>query len=73
MNSKERVRTALNHQDTDRVPIQIYTTPEIMKALTTHFRTREILPILGIDFRTVAATRVRPGPAVPEGCDFADE
>ena len=53
MTSKERVLAAINHQQPDRTPIQVYLTPEIDKVLKDHFGTDDILPILGVDFRGV--------------------
>lgn len=53
MTSKERVAIALNWQEADRVPLQIYLTPEMRSKLTDHFNGRDILECLGIDFRSV--------------------
>lgn len=53
MKSKERVLVALNWQQTDRVPAQIYLTPEMRNKLNIHFKNQDILECLGIDFRTV--------------------
>ncbi|MFC2076159.1 hypothetical protein ACFLT7_03655 [candidate division KSB1 bacterium] len=38
MNSRERVLTALNHQEPDRVPIQADFTPEAAEKLSRHLR-----------------------------------
>lgn len=73
MTSKERVMAAINHQDTDRVPIQTYLTPEIHHALVAHFGTEDILPILGVDFRGVRPRYIGPPHPIPEGCDYVDE
>jgi uroporphyrinogen decarboxylase len=53
MNSKERVLTSLSWRDTDRVPLMIYTTPEVDHRLRAHFGGRDYLDALGIDFRSV--------------------
>lgn len=53
MRSKERVRTCLNWEDADRVPLQIYLTPEMQEKLKIHFGPRDIFECLEIDFRTV--------------------
>jgi uroporphyrinogen decarboxylase len=37
LNSKERVRISLNWQEPDRVPIQVYLTPEMEARLARHF------------------------------------
>ena len=37
LNSKERVRISLNWQEPDRVPIQVYLTPEMRQRLERHF------------------------------------
>ena len=55
MTSKERIRTALNWQEPDRVPIQIYLTPEIEALLSQRFAGRDLLDVFGVDLRTVAA------------------
>ncbi len=54
INSKERVMTSLNWQDTDRVPLQIYLTPEMHLKLQKHFGCEDILEALGIDFRNIS-------------------
>ena len=56
MKSKERVLTSLNWQEPDRVPVQIYLTPEMGIKLSNHFKGRDIAECLGIDFRSVAPT-----------------
>ncbi len=55
MTSKERVMTSLRWQETDRVPIQTYLTPEIHQQLKDHFGGRDVYECLGVDFRTVNA------------------
>ena len=51
--SKERVKISLRWKEPDRVPIQLYTTPEIHKKLTDHFGGKDILEVLGVDFREI--------------------
>lgn len=53
MTSKERVMNSLDWQEGDRVPIQIYLTPEVRTILETHFAGKDILECLGVDFRSV--------------------
>ena len=53
MTSKERVQMAVSFEEPDRPPAQIYTTPEIHERLTKHFGGRDIIDVLGIDFRSV--------------------
>jgi uroporphyrinogen decarboxylase len=53
MKSKERVLSSLNWNEPDRVPIHLYTTPEIEKLLSDYFKGRDILDCLGVDFRYV--------------------
>jgi len=55
MTSKERVLCSLGWQEPDRVPIQTYLTPEIQEKLKVHFKGKDVLECLGVDFRTVAA------------------
>ena len=55
MTSKERVLCSLSWQEPDRVPIQIYLTPEMQAKLKDHFGERELRDCLGIDFRSVGA------------------
>ena len=56
MKSKDRVLTALDWQEPDRVPVQIYLTPEMRTRLNNHFKGQDILECLGIDLRTVGPT-----------------
>ena len=53
LSSKERVRLALNWQEPDRVPIQIYLTPEIEAKLAERFPGRNLDDVFGVDFRFV--------------------
>lgn len=75
MTSKERVLTACRHEEPDRVPLQVYLTPEIREQLRAHFAGRDILDALGIDLRHVGAPYVaecRPGPGLPGDADHYD-
>jgi len=49
---KRRVLRALDWQEPDRVPVQIYMTPEIRRRLTAHFG-QDPVEALEIDFRNV--------------------
>jgi uroporphyrinogen decarboxylase len=64
LTSKERVMTALRWQEPDRVPIQIYLTPEIEARLQAHFHTTDLLHVFGVDLRFIGAEW--KGPLKPE-------
>lgn len=53
MTSRQRVMTSLQWQETDRVPIQTYLTPEIHQQLKDHFGGRDVNDCLGVDIRAV--------------------
>jgi len=53
MTSKERVACSLAWREPDRVPVQLYTTPEIAERLRAHFGGRDVRECLGVDFRGV--------------------
>jgi len=53
MTSKERVLCSLDWQEPDRVPLQIYLTPEMGAKLKEHFGGQDVRESLGIDFRNV--------------------
>lgn len=53
MTSRERVLTSLSWREPDRVPIQIYLTPEISSRLGERFPGRDLLDVFGVDFRHV--------------------
>jgi uroporphyrinogen decarboxylase len=55
MTSKERVLCALSWQEPDRVPIQVYLTPEIHHLLDEYFGGKSVIERLGVDFRGVGA------------------
>jgi len=76
MTPKERVLTACRHQEPDRIPLQIYLTPEIRQQLTEYFGQRDYREALGIDFRKVGAPyhgRMGPGPGLPGKAERYDE
>jgi uroporphyrinogen decarboxylase len=54
MQPKERVTLALNWQEPDRPPIQIYLTPEIEARLKERFPGRDLDEVFGVDFRFVS-------------------
>ena len=63
MTSRERVLTALDQRQPDRVPVNYIGTPEIDAALTAHFGAHTmdpVLDILDIDLRGVAPRYVGP-------------
>jgi uroporphyrinogen decarboxylase len=63
MNSRDRVLSALNHVQPDRVPSDYFGTPEIESALLKHFRVQthdELLAALGTDIRNVMPDYVGP-------------
>ena len=75
MTSKERVLTACRHEQPDRVPLQIYLTPEMHQALSAWFGGRDPREALGIDLRAINAPwrgQARPGPGVAGQADHYD-
>jgi len=76
MTSKERVKAAIERKPTDRVPIQIYLTPEIEAKLMQHFGfsdPEELLLKFGVDFRNVGPIYKGTPRPIPDGSAFADE
>jgi len=76
MTSRERVLAACRHEETDRVPLQVYLTPEIAAQLQEYFGSRNVYEVFGIDFRGVWAPyrgEVRPGPGMAGKADYYDE
>lgn len=56
MNSKERVLTALSHQEPDRVPCDCWMTPDVSERLQAHLGLsshEELLRFFGVDLRYV--------------------
>lgn len=63
MTSKQRVLTALKHQQPDRVPCNYLGTPEVDEMLLAHFRTDnmdDVLEKFGVDLRLVEPSYVGP-------------
>jgi len=60
MTSKERVLTAFANREPDRVPINYMSNPGIHKRLEEHFKGRDLLEALGVDFRGVGAPYAGP-------------
>ncbi len=59
MGAKQRVMTALNHEEPDRVPIDFWATSEIKRSLQEHYGFDDyegLLQYFGVDFRVI------PGP-----------
>jgi len=68
---RERVLTALSHEEPDRLPLDFWCVPEIWDRLMEHFGAAEGetgLERLGVDVRTVAPAYVGPKqPVFPDG------
>lgn len=63
MNSRERVAAALRHEQGDRVPLQLWMTPEISQALQEHFKAgskADVLDAMDIDVRWLLVDYVGP-------------
>jgi len=71
MTPRERVETALRHQEPDRVPFDFWAVPEVCEALRAHLGVEsdeEVLRLLGVDCRLVVPDYVGPAPRVqPDG------
>jgi uroporphyrinogen decarboxylase len=69
MKPRERVMAALAHEETDRVPADLWGVPEVWQRLTQHFGMSqlEILRTLRIDMRWVAPKYVGPVRELPGG------
>lgn len=70
MTSKQRVLTSLAWQEPDRVPIQVYLTPEIHDLLKQHFGGRDVHECLGVDFRGLWAPYRGPIRAAHDGISY---
>ena len=57
---KERVRLAVEHIEPDRPPIQVYLTPEISRKLSEYFQGRNLIEVLGVDFRGAGPRGLKP-------------
>jgi len=74
MNSRERMLAAINHQPVDRVPTDIWATPEVFAKIHAHFGGPDvdIREHLGIDgFSGTGPTYI--GPEIPMHADGATE
>ena len=60
MTSKERVLTAIAHQEPDRVPVNYYGEPDVDRRLREHFGTDDLNEALGVDFRGVGPPYTGP-------------
>jgi len=60
MTSKERVLTAFANREPDRVPINYMSNPGIHRRLVEHFKGRDLLEALGVDFRGVGVPYTGP-------------
>ena len=71
MDGRERVLTALDHSQPDRVPLDFSGTPEVWAMLRRHFQTGDdeaVLRALGVDLRRVRGRYVGPlRPRYPDG------
>lgn len=72
MNARERMLAAINHQPMDRVPTDIWATPEVWQTLIAHFGSYdEAFAALHIDRFGGAGPMPYIGPSIPQGS--ADE
>lgn len=62
LTSKERVELSTSFQEPDRPPIQLKMTPEIQARLENHFRGRNLVEVVGVDFRSVHPKPLKPPP-----------
>jgi len=63
MNPKQRVIDAINHKKTDRVPVDLWVTKEVMDKLCSYFHTNQtdiVMQELGIDIRLVEPEYIGP-------------
>jgi len=70
MTPKQRVLDAIEHKQTDRVPLDLWVTKEVMAKLRAHFQTDEaddVLKELGVDIRLVEPEYI--GPPLKESPD----
>jgi uroporphyrinogen decarboxylase len=74
MTPRERVQTALDHREPDRVPFDFWAVPEMCAALRGYLGVEtdeEVLRLLGVDCRLVAPDYVGPAPRPqPDGTYF---
>jgi uroporphyrinogen decarboxylase len=70
MSPRERVRTALSHQEPDRVPADLWAVPEVWQRLQHYFgdvSQAEVLKRLQVDVRWVVPDYVGPERTLPNG------
>jgi len=74
MTSRERVMRAIDHEETDRPPVQCYLTPEMHAALKERLGAEPGVAF-EVDFRTVGPARTRPTrqPEPDSGVLYYDE
>jgi uroporphyrinogen decarboxylase len=71
LDSRDRVFTALNHEEADRVPIDFWISEAALRKLKQHFGVAtkdEILDIIDVDLRYIPGPVYR-GPRLEAGCD----
>jgi len=51
--SRERFFASVGHERPDRVPVDLWARPELIRALQQHFRTDDVEAALGVDFAQV--------------------
>lgn len=70
MNSRTRMLAAINHQPVDRIPTDIWMTPEVAQRLLAHFGSNQAaMEELHIDGFAGAGPLPYIGPAIPAGDD----
>ena len=69
MNARERILAVLRHEPVDRIPTDIWCTPEVTEKLLAHFGSWKVIKsqlhidgIAGVGARYI-------GPPIPDGCD----
>lgn len=70
---RQRVLTALAHQQPDRIPFDFWAVPEVIKALVEYLGARdeeEMLRLLGVDCRLVRPDYIGPTPQIFEDGTF---
>ena len=68
MTSKQRVLDTINHKETDRVPVDLWVTKEVMSKLCSYFHTDQsdiVMKELGVDIRLVEPKYTGPSPELP--------
>ena len=75
MTPRQRVLTAIAHQESDRTPIQIYTTPEVEREIRAYFGDRDYMREFEVDFRFVSPAHIKPNkePVPGQAERFYDE